>query len=87
MSRKGNAQNKLVKFITIPFRALGKAKDLYVKSLTSCAASVSFGQGCGDYAGQYRDCRGALARAPWHLAMIARILGISSGLHRLGAGS
>ncbi|KAK8512410.1 hypothetical protein V6N13_083043 [Hibiscus sabdariffa] len=53
MSSKGHGKNKFVRFITIPFRALGKAKDLYVRSLTSCAASVSFGQGCGDYAGQY----------------------------------
>ncbi|KAE8653945.1 FKBP-type peptidyl-prolyl cis-trans isomerase family protein [Hibiscus syriacus] len=44
MSRKGHTQNKLVRFITIPFRALAKAKDLYVRSLTSCAAG---------YAGQY----------------------------------
>ncbi|KAK8623428.1 hypothetical protein V6N13_118313 [Hibiscus sabdariffa] len=53
MSRKGHSNNKFVRFITIPFRALGKAKDLYVRSLTSCAASVSYGQGCGDYAGQF----------------------------------
>ncbi|KAE8679911.1 Calcium-transporting ATPase 3 family protein [Hibiscus syriacus] len=53
MSSKGHIQNKFLRFITIPFRALGKARDLYVKSLTSCAASVSFGQGGGDYAGQY----------------------------------
>ncbi|GMI64918.1 hypothetical protein like AT1G10140 [Hibiscus trionum] len=53
MSRKVHAQNKFVRFITIPFRALGKARDLYVKSLTSCAAGVSFGQGGGDYTGQY----------------------------------
>ncbi|KAK8705569.1 hypothetical protein V6N13_049167 [Hibiscus sabdariffa] len=54
MSRKGHAQNKFVRFITIPFRALGKARDLYVRSMTSCAAGVSFGQGGGaaDYAGQ-----------------------------------
>ncbi|KAE8690379.1 FKBP-type peptidyl-prolyl cis-trans isomerase family protein [Hibiscus syriacus] len=53
MSLKVNTQNEFMRFITIPFRALGKAKDLYVKSLTSCAASVSFSQGGGDYAGQY----------------------------------
>ncbi|KAE8704138.1 Calcium-transporting ATPase 3 family protein [Hibiscus syriacus] len=53
MSRKVHSQNKFLRFIMIPFRALGKAKDLYVKSLTSCAASVSFSQGGGDYAGQY----------------------------------
>ncbi|GMJ02571.1 hypothetical protein like AT1G58420 [Hibiscus trionum] len=54
MSRKGHSQNKFVRFIRIPFRVLGKARDLYVKSLTSCAAGVSLGQGCGDYAtGQY----------------------------------
>ncbi|KAL4271494.1 hypothetical protein GQ457_13G009230 [Hibiscus cannabinus] len=54
MSRKGHAQNKFVRFITIPFRALGKARDLYVRSMTSCAAGVSFGQGgaAPDYAGQ-----------------------------------
>ncbi|KAG8503169.1 hypothetical protein CXB51_000867 [Gossypium anomalum] len=53
MSRKGHSHNKLVRFITIPFRALGKARDLYVKSMTSCASRVSFGQGSADYSGQY----------------------------------
>ncbi|XP_022765949.1 uncharacterized protein LOC111310821 [Durio zibethinus] len=53
MRSKGHGQNKFVRFITVPFRALGKARDLYVRSLTSCASSVSFGQGSGDYTGQY----------------------------------
>ncbi|XVE70208.1 hypothetical protein DITRI_Ditri10aG0054500 [Diplodiscus trichospermus] len=53
MRTKGHSHNKFLRFITVPFRALGKARDLYVRSLTSCASRVSYGQGSGDYAGAY----------------------------------
>ncbi|XP_022772925.1 uncharacterized protein LOC111315468 [Durio zibethinus] len=53
MRSKGYSHNKFVRFITVPFRALGKARDLYVRSLTSCASRVSCGQGSADYTGQY----------------------------------
>ncbi|XVE55729.1 hypothetical protein DITRI_Ditri03aG0181700 [Diplodiscus trichospermus] len=51
MGSKGH--NKLVRFITVPFRALGKARDLYVRSLTRCASRVSYGQSSCDYRGEY----------------------------------
>ncbi|XVE95048.1 hypothetical protein REPUB_Repub02eG0062900 [Reevesia pubescens] len=53
MRSKGDSSNKFVRFITVPFKALCKAKDLYVRSLTSCASRVSYGQSSGDYTGQY----------------------------------
>ncbi|XWS25496.1 hypothetical protein CRYUN_Cryun27aG0073000 [Craigia yunnanensis] len=53
MRSRGHSQNKFVRFITVPIRALGKARDLYVRSLTSCASRVSYGQSSGDYTGQY----------------------------------
>jgi hypothetical protein len=40
MGIKGHQQNRFVRFITIPFRLLGKTKDLYVRSMTSCAHGV-----------------------------------------------
>ncbi|XVF64208.1 hypothetical protein PTKIN_Ptkin09bG0149700 [Pterospermum kingtungense] len=55
MSSKGHSQNKFLRFITVPFRALGKARDLYVRSLTSCASRVSYGQSSGDYTGLPRS--------------------------------
>ncbi|XVF39781.1 hypothetical protein PTKIN_Ptkin01aG0060200 [Pterospermum kingtungense] len=53
MRSKGLSHNKFLRFITIPFKALGKARDFYVRSLTSCASRVSYGQGYGDFTGQY----------------------------------
>ncbi|XVF36448.1 hypothetical protein REPUB_Repub19eG0059400 [Reevesia pubescens] len=50
---KGHSHNKFLQLITVPFKALCKARDLYVKSLTSCASRVSYGQSSGDYTGQY----------------------------------
>ncbi|CAI9115883.1 OLC1v1016896C1 [Oldenlandia corymbosa var. corymbosa] len=43
MKTKGGHQNKFLRIITIPFRALGKARDLYVKSMTSYATKVGYG--------------------------------------------
>jgi len=40
MGIKGHQQNRFVRFITIPFKLLGKTKDLYVRSMTSCAHGV-----------------------------------------------
>ncbi|GLT63310.1 hypothetical protein SLA2020_358840 [Shorea laevis] len=41
MRSKGQNQSKFMRFITIPFRVLGKARDLYVRSLTDCSHRVS----------------------------------------------
>ncbi|XWS24092.1 hypothetical protein CRYUN_Cryun28dG0071300 [Craigia yunnanensis] len=53
MRSKGLGHNKFMRFITVPFKALGKARDLYVRSLTSCASGVSYGQSSGDFTGLY----------------------------------
>ncbi|XP_021284935.1 uncharacterized protein LOC110417070 [Herrania umbratica] len=53
MRSKGHSSNKFVRFITVPFKMLGKARDLYVRSLSSCASTVSYGQSSGGYTGQY----------------------------------
>ncbi|XP_059459676.1 uncharacterized protein LOC132189146 [Corylus avellana] len=47
MGIKGHHQNRFVRFITIPFRLLGKTKDLYVRSMTSCAQGVGHSQSMG----------------------------------------
>ncbi|KAJ7966505.1 3-isopropylmalate dehydratase large subunit like [Quillaja saponaria] len=36
-------QNKFVRIITMPIRALGKARDFYVRSMTGCAGSMNYG--------------------------------------------
>lgn len=42
--RKGKEQkqNKLLWFITTPFRVLGKAKDMYVRSITKCGHNMNY---------------------------------------------
>ncbi|WCJ35595.1 hypothetical protein M5689_016841 [Euphorbia peplus] len=39
--KRQNNQNKIMKIVTLPVKILGKARDLYVKSMTSCASSAS----------------------------------------------
>ncbi|OAY23054.1 uncharacterized protein LOC110605995 [Manihot esculenta] len=43
MGAKGHSQNKFMRIVTIPIKVLGKARDLYVKSMTGCAARASCG--------------------------------------------
>ncbi|KAK7311387.1 hypothetical protein RJT34_09501 [Clitoria ternatea] len=44
MEKKGKGQKKkLVKIITTPIRVLGKAKDMYVRSITKCGHSMNYG--------------------------------------------
>ncbi|XP_062163499.1 uncharacterized protein LOC133870402 [Alnus glutinosa] len=50
MGIKGHHQNKFVRFITIPFRILGKTRDFYVRSMTSCAQGVGYSQSMGSAA-------------------------------------
>lgn len=42
--RKGKEQkqNKIVRFITTPIRVLGKAKDMYVRSITQCGNNMNY---------------------------------------------
>ncbi|XP_054817381.1 uncharacterized protein LOC129317070 [Prosopis cineraria] len=42
MRNKGQSQNILVRIITSPLRALGKAKDFYIRSITNCGNSMSY---------------------------------------------
>lgn len=42
-SSKGQKQNMLMKIIGSPIRALGKARDAYVRSITSCGQNISYG--------------------------------------------
>ncbi|MBA0623676.1 hypothetical protein Godav_009125 [Gossypium davidsonii] len=53
MRSKGHSHNKFMRFITVPFKALVKARDLYVRSLTTCASRVSYGHGSGGCSAQY----------------------------------
>ncbi|XP_057973378.1 uncharacterized protein LOC131161558 [Malania oleifera] len=46
MRNRGN-QSRFMRIITVPIRVLGKAKDLYVRSLTSCADRVGSGAAAG----------------------------------------
>ncbi|KAE8658790.1 FKBP-type peptidyl-prolyl cis-trans isomerase family protein [Hibiscus syriacus] len=55
MRSKGHSHNKFMRFITVPLKALGKARDLYVRSFTSCASSVSYGHAAEQYSGLPRS--------------------------------
>ncbi|KAK7283235.1 hypothetical protein RIF29_12626 [Crotalaria pallida] len=39
---KGQRQNKFVRIITTPFRVLGKARDMYVRSITTCGDNMNY---------------------------------------------
>ncbi|KAJ9166355.1 hypothetical protein P3X46_021125 [Hevea brasiliensis] len=43
MGAKGHSQSRFMWIVTIPIKVLGKARDLYVKSMTGCAARASYG--------------------------------------------
>ncbi|KAF8110032.1 hypothetical protein N665_0088s0046 [Sinapis alba] len=42
MRNGGQSQNKFLRIISTPFRALGKARDLYVRSITGCASRTQY---------------------------------------------
>ncbi|KAK9270504.1 hypothetical protein L1049_026084 [Liquidambar formosana] len=59
MRGKTHNQNRFVRIITMPFRVLGKARDFYVRSVTNCAHTVSYGNtiGCpGDLPRSFSVC-------------------------------
>ncbi|KAJ1430379.1 hypothetical protein SESBI_07878 [Sesbania bispinosa] len=39
---KDQKQNKIVRFITTPIRVLGKARDMYVRSITKCGHNMNY---------------------------------------------
>ncbi|XP_027333549.1 uncharacterized protein LOC113848293 [Abrus precatorius] len=43
MKRKGQRQSVLVRIMGSPIRALGKARDMYVRSITNCGQNMSYG--------------------------------------------
>ncbi|EYU26183.1 hypothetical protein MIMGU_mgv1a018402mg, partial [Erythranthe guttata] len=43
MKANASQQNKFLRIITTPFRALGKARDFYVKRIMDCAGSNVIG--------------------------------------------
>ncbi|KAL5558691.1 hypothetical protein UlMin_034902 [Ulmus minor] len=52
--KKAHSQNKFLRIIALPFRALGKARDLYVRSMTNSAQRISvYGSSMGGPAGQF----------------------------------
>ncbi|KAM6542949.1 hypothetical protein CsatB_007396 [Cannabis sativa] len=52
MKTKTHNKSKFMKIITTPFRALGKARDLYVRSMNS-AEKLSYASTMGGPAGQF----------------------------------
>ncbi|KAE9586854.1 hypothetical protein Lal_00004673 [Lupinus albus] len=42
MRRKGQSQNMFLRIITIPLRVLSKARDIYVKSITTCGNNMNY---------------------------------------------
>ncbi|CAL0319058.1 unnamed protein product [Lupinus luteus] len=42
MGNSGQNQNKFLRIITTPFRALVKARDIYVKSITTCGNNMNY---------------------------------------------
>ncbi|XP_059637161.1 uncharacterized protein LOC132279246 [Cornus florida] len=51
MRTKASNNNKFLRFITIPYRVLIKAKDYYVRSITECSQTVNYGNMAGGSAG------------------------------------
>lgn len=47
MKAKANHQNKFMKILAMPIRALAKARDFYVKSMNNYADKVHYGAGPG----------------------------------------
>ncbi|OIW15565.1 hypothetical protein TanjilG_01088 [Lupinus angustifolius] len=43
MRTKGHSKSLLVRIIVSPIRALVKARDMYVRSITNCGQSISYG--------------------------------------------
>ena len=62
MKTKAHSHNRFMRIITLPIRFLGKAKDLYVKSLTDCAAR-GYGNNMGGPAGMPRSFSYASSRS------------------------
>ncbi|KAK9665059.1 hypothetical protein RND81_14G087600 [Saponaria officinalis] len=54
MKSKHTHQNKFIKIITMPIKALAKARDFYVKSMNNYAAKVSY-NGSGWAGSNYTD--------------------------------
>ncbi|MED6130692.1 hypothetical protein PIB30_003270 [Stylosanthes scabra] len=56
MRSKGEQRNnnKFVWIITTPFRVLGKAKDMYVRSITQCGQTVTYSNP-GDAVGRFQN--------------------------------
>ncbi|KAE8682177.1 putative Ribosomal RNA processing protein 1 B [Hibiscus syriacus] len=52
-SRKSS--NKFVRFLKAPFKALRKARDGYIRILTSCASSMHYGQCAIHFPGQFYE--------------------------------
>lgn len=42
-----HSHNKFLRFVTLPLRALGKARDFYVRSMINCAEGRTYGQPMG----------------------------------------
>ncbi|KAF2590439.1 hypothetical protein F2Q70_00041922 [Brassica cretica] len=42
MRNKGQKQNKFLRIISAPLRALGKARDFYMRSITGCSARTHY---------------------------------------------
>ncbi|XP_028806949.1 uncharacterized protein LOC114761692 [Neltuma alba] len=42
MRSKGQSQNAFVRFITSPIRALGRARDFYVRNITKCGYNMNY---------------------------------------------
>ncbi|XP_020227463.1 uncharacterized protein LOC109808751 [Cajanus cajan] len=56
MRSKGQSGNVLVRIAASPLRALGKAKDMYVRSITNCGNNISYGdplEGAGRFSRSY----------------------------------
>ena len=42
MRSKGQGQNKFIRIISTPIRVLGKARDMYVRSITKCGHNMNY---------------------------------------------
>ncbi|KAL1218250.1 hypothetical protein V5N11_000875 [Cardamine amara subsp. amara] len=57
MGKRGQKQNKFFKIITMPLKVLGKARDLYMRSITGCAARTHYSSAVDTASAQFPRSR------------------------------
>ncbi|KAH9755865.1 hypothetical protein KPL71_015925 [Citrus sinensis] len=61
MMKSKHSHNRFVRFVMLPIRALGKARDFYVRSMINCAEGRTYGQPMGGTLPKSFSARSALS--------------------------